>query len=170
MLNAPSRVIFERYINVRLFPNLRRPKLVNNAKIIYSLNIHAYHICIKFWVESGVYIVKITDFLPPPLFENYIFFPKCSKKFSFLLPLIFAFFLIKSEFFCQICIHKLRKAKAKNYQGLVTKFLIWLQIFQKTIFAPILISTEKSENINKRNMKINVIIESLSTFSANFSR
>ena len=70
------------------------------------------------------------------------FWVKAGYKFSKVI--------LDKEYFCKICIHKLRLAKAKNYLDVVTNFLLWLQIFQKTIFAPILTFRTKSGKINKR--------------------
>ena len=56
-------------------------------------------------IEAGVYIIKIIDiFAPPPFFLIIFFSPSTIKNSSFplffhLLPLIFAFFLIKSSYF-----------------------------------------------------------------------
>ena len=56
-------------------------------------------------IQTGVYIIQIIDiFAPTPFFQNDIFFPYSVKISSFLpffhlIPLIFAFFLIKSHIF-----------------------------------------------------------------------
>jgi len=59
--------------------------------------------------------------------------------------------MLDKEYFCQICIHKLRLAKAKNYLDVVTNFLLWLQIFQKMIHAPIFYFLDK---ICKNEIKV----------------
>ena len=84
---------------------------------------------ISFFLKNKCHFQKIYGYKQYSCFPWIFLGGQTGYKFSTLIH--------SKEYFCQICIHKLRQAKAKNYLDLVTNFILWLQIFQKTIYAPI---------------------------------